>query len=514
MKNQLILVCAFFLISIKFSGAQQSTFQLRLTSGGSNEDAAAAIENANGNIVIATSSYLNNQLDVVIAEVSSSGNLLQQFNYGTSGNEIVKSIIQTSDNSYLITGAVYSTPSDYDWFIIKLDPAFGLLWYKRYATTGNDLANSCYEISPDHFIVTGTVAHGGSAKPSVVRIDGSGNVLGEGYLTTNQFASPNYRGRYLGNGVVGFVNLANAFAVLDTNGTLIKNCSFNNSTFTRDIASSGNGGFAAVGVAGFGGPSGSGLSFIITDSSLTSFPVAVKFSTSIASLEPAMMTKDAAGNYWIAATETSLSSGNEVPVIMKISASGSLLFAKSVMPPAVGGAGLRSISILSDGGILVSGRIAFGSSSFIAKIDSSGNGCNVSNLSVNSTVLSSISTVPHTSYIASLNNPLTIVSSTSAITLNQNLLCATTSITEESFEKPLVTVLPTLFHSGFEIRCEVGMNVKVQMKLTDMQGRAVLLQDVVDGQFIDTDQLSQGFYLLTVFSGSSILGNPIRLVRY
>lgn len=514
MKNQLILGFTCFLCSINLLFAQQSTFQLRLTSGGSNDDAVAAFENANGNIVVATSSFLNNQMDVVIAEVSASGTLLQQFNYGTSANEIVKSMIQASDNSYLITGTVYNSPSDYDWFIIKLDPSFGFLWYKRYATTGNDLANSCYEISPGHFIVTGTVAHGGSAKPSVIRMDGSGNILGEGYLTTNQFASPNYRGRYLGNGKVGFVNLANAFSVLDTNGTVVKNCSFSNSTFTRDIMSSSNGGFAAVGVAGFGGPSGSGLSFVISDSSLTSFPVAVKFTTGIASLEPAMMAKDAAGNFWIAATETSLASGNEIPVVMKISASGSLVFAKSVLPPAVGGAGLSSISILSDGGILVSGHIAFGASSFIAKIDSAGNGCNVSTLSVNSTVLSSISVVPHASYNAVLNTPITFSSSPAAVTLTQNLLCSTTSLAEESYENPLVTVSPTLFHSGFEVSCTGNVNLKMQMRLTDLQGRTVLFQDVVDGQFINTDRLSNGFYLMSVFSGNDVVGGPVRMVRY
>ena len=127
------------------------------------------------------------------------------------------------------------------------------MWYKKYGdpNQGNDYANNGFEISPGRYAITGTSGIGGSAKPSVVTIDSSGTVLQEGYLTTNQFASPRYKGFYLGDGKIAYAQLSNAISIVDTVCNVIQNYAFSFGTYSVDIIQTNMGWYAIASIGSF-----------------------------------------------------------------------------------------------------------------------------------------------------------------------------------------------------------------------------------------------------------------------
>ena len=200
--NKSFLSIVFSLCTILVS-AQQTSFEL--SANITNSDIAVDItENAQGDFVAVSTTVVANNFDITIIKFSAAGVVLSTTTIGTSQNEIAKSICTTSDGGYFITGYANTTFSDNDALALKVDVNFQVQFLKRLGTTpGNDYANEGFEVAPDQYTFTGTVAIGGSAKPSRVTLDGNGNVISQSYLNTNQFASPNYHGTYLGNGLIG-----------------------------------------------------------------------------------------------------------------------------------------------------------------------------------------------------------------------------------------------------------------------------------------------------------------------
>lgn len=187
-----------FFISVFHGSSQPITFQLRF-SNAAQEDVVDVIQNSQGNYIIATNTFTSSSsFDAGFIEVSPTGAVLKTKRVSTTGSELIKTIVQTSDGGYLVTGSFFVTANDYDWLVMKLDTALNLTWYKRYGVTGvNDFANAGMQIASNRYSITGSLSLGGSTKPAVVTLSGNGNVISQGYLNTNQFASPDYKGRYL-----------------------------------------------------------------------------------------------------------------------------------------------------------------------------------------------------------------------------------------------------------------------------------------------------------------------------
>ncbi|WP_181391743.1 PKD domain-containing protein [Methanospirillum lacunae] len=103
--------------------------------------------------------------DAWVVKLDADGNLLWQKCLGGSGDDGTESVIQDSDNGYLIAGYTASDDGDvsgnhgnYDAWIVKLDADGNLLWQKCLGGTGEDDARSIIQVSSDRYLVAGYTA--------------------------------------------------------------------------------------------------------------------------------------------------------------------------------------------------------------------------------------------------------------------------------------------------------------------------------------------------------------------
>ncbi|HWQ62902.1 MAG TPA: PKD domain-containing protein, partial [Methanospirillum sp.] len=100
--------------------------------------------------------------DAWVVKLDADGNLKWQKCLGGSGDDAVESVIQDSDSGYLIAGYTSSDDGDvsgyhgdYDAWIVKLDADGNLKWQKCLGGTGEDDAISIIQISNDRYLVAG-----------------------------------------------------------------------------------------------------------------------------------------------------------------------------------------------------------------------------------------------------------------------------------------------------------------------------------------------------------------------
>src|SRR5436190_22611105 len=98
----------------------QTSFEL--TAHLSNNDVIAGVaENASGDFVFVTTTYVGSNYDITLVKISSLGVIIASKKIGTSVSEIAKSVCATADGGYFITGYTFTSPSDNDALLIKVD---------------------------------------------------------------------------------------------------------------------------------------------------------------------------------------------------------------------------------------------------------------------------------------------------------------------------------------------------------------------------------------------------------
>lgn len=101
-------------------------------------------------------------LDIWVMKIEKNGGIEWNQNYGGSAQDFAYSIIQTSDNGYIIAGNSASDDHDVsgnnggnDYWIIKLNQAGELVWEENYGGSGDDTANEIIQTSDGGYIVAG-----------------------------------------------------------------------------------------------------------------------------------------------------------------------------------------------------------------------------------------------------------------------------------------------------------------------------------------------------------------------
>ena len=440
--------------------AAQTTFSTEYH-GGTGDEAVDAVEDASGNLVVLGYVFSASNSDVVLSLMSPSGVLQQTYTYPTGEYEIPKSITSTSDGGYFITGSVFTNPSDYDLLLIKLDSTFNTVFRQRYSAGGNEYGNHGFEVAPGLYGVAGSMGLGGSARPSYVIVDDNGDIRHEAYLNTNQFASPDFSGRYMGSGVTALVHLTNAFTLLDSSGTVIGSCPTNIGLFTTDVLRTLTGGYACIAASDYGAPLGGSLTLGIIDSNLSSWTTGFKVRINAHELLPVAMEQDGSGNIYIAANATSLSSGNTFPLLIKADPGGNLLWSKSYNPPGSPGAAFRHLRITADGGILLCGSSGPWNNQrlYVTKVDTAGTApCNWTPYPLAPLPISSIGQTQHAPYSGTMPPPLVLTGNSVLLSLTTDALCngGGTGIGETLPSTSLVHIRPTLFREYFSIESERG----------------------------------------------------------
>ena len=157
----------FWVIKINSTG----TMVWEKSFGGSEIDEAfSIIKSSDGNYVIVGDtrsndknvSHNNGASDLWIIKISPSGNLLWEKTFGGTSFDAGRSISNTSDNGFLISGSSRSMDGDLttnqgqnDVWVIKIDSNGSLLWQKSLGGSNIDFAYDAIALDDNSFIVIG-----------------------------------------------------------------------------------------------------------------------------------------------------------------------------------------------------------------------------------------------------------------------------------------------------------------------------------------------------------------------
>lgn len=150
-------------------------------SGGGGTDSYSVDLTSDGGYVIAGGRYSSGGTgwDLWVAKTDSSGNLLWEKTFGGTGSEIGRSVRQTSDNGFVVTGYSNSGGSGgYDVYLVRTDASGELIWEKRYGGTGDDVGYGVEPCADGGFAVVGRWVPAGSTTfhPMILKTDLSGNL--------------------------------------------------------------------------------------------------------------------------------------------------------------------------------------------------------------------------------------------------------------------------------------------------------------------------------------------------
>ncbi|TES91464.1 MAG: hypothetical protein E3J87_07785 [Candidatus Cloacimonadota bacterium] len=129
------------------------------TYGGKKSDFAFSVQQtSDGGYVVAgfTWSFAEGFRDVYIIKIDSSGRIIWTKTYGGKFSDVGYSIQQTFDGGYIVVGSTFSFgKGDYDLYLIKTNEKGDTLWTKTYGGTGDDFGRSIQQTFDSGYIVTG-----------------------------------------------------------------------------------------------------------------------------------------------------------------------------------------------------------------------------------------------------------------------------------------------------------------------------------------------------------------------
>ncbi len=497
-----VLFCILISTSIH---SQQRSFELTMDI--SNIDrVAGVVEDDNGNFIAATTTFLGSNYDITLVKFSSLGVVLDSKRIGTADAEYAKSICRTSDGGFFITGYASSTSSDNDALAIKVDSVFDVKFFKRYGiVAGNDYANEGFEALPGNYTFTGTVAIGGSAKPAMIVLNSNGNVIRESYLNTNQFASPEYRGTYLGNGTVAYSHLANAISVLDTLGNIIKNISYGFG-YSSAIINSIDGVPAIIGTIGIGAAQGSSLAFCKGNLTTGLLDYTKKYSVTGSNLLSVGIVQDSQSNYYLGGNLENFGSGYNDPVVVKTDSTGNIIWVNQYSPTGAIDCQLHSIIGTSDGGILIGGSVLFGGNTdlFFAKIDSMGSStCNTLPFTIAQSTFAPVVASPHLINGGAIGGIGVSTIVDTAVTVNPNLICITTNSPSFEIDKSELFVYPAATSNYLHFSNKNNFQ-NVSIVIYDVVGKTIYYKENISSdENIELGNLNTGMYLVSIINTQS-----------
>ena len=139
----------------------------------------------------------NSTSDAWVVKTDVFGNILWKKCYGGSYNDGANKIIQTNDGGYIFAGYTYSNDGDVsgnhdtthatnDYWVVKIDSTGNIQWQKCYGGTLNDEAKTIIQTADGGYAITGnscsntgdvTGNHGGGTDAWLIKIDSAGTLL-------------------------------------------------------------------------------------------------------------------------------------------------------------------------------------------------------------------------------------------------------------------------------------------------------------------------------------------------
>ena len=136
------------------------------TYGGSNWDFAYSIDTTNdGGYIISggTYSFGKGDEDMYLVKINSIGDTIWTKTYGGLNQDEAKSVIQTSDGGYILTGFSKSFGDTLgDIYTVKTNPTGDTMWTKTIGGNGTDIGNSIHQTTDGGYI-TGAISENTAA---------------------------------------------------------------------------------------------------------------------------------------------------------------------------------------------------------------------------------------------------------------------------------------------------------------------------------------------------------------
>ena len=153
------------------------------TYGGSGDDKGSSVQQTadEGYIITGyTNSYGAGKDDYWLIKTSGSGDTLWTKTYGGTEDDRSKSVQQTTDEGYIITGYTNSFGAGgWDLWLVKTNESGDTLWTKTIGGSEQDIASFVRQTTDQNYILIGHTNSYGDGKRDIwlIRIDESGNIL-------------------------------------------------------------------------------------------------------------------------------------------------------------------------------------------------------------------------------------------------------------------------------------------------------------------------------------------------
>jgi hypothetical protein len=177
----------FYLVKTDASGnvAWERTF------GDTGNDWARSVQQtADGGYIVAgtTRAYGTVNADFYLVKADASGNMTWEQTYGGSGSDNAFSVQQTADGGYIVLGETRSYGAGgYDFYLMKTDALGNMEWQQTFGGSDDDWAKSVQQTADGGYIMTGYTQSYATVNADLylVKADASGNMTWEQTFSAN-----------------------------------------------------------------------------------------------------------------------------------------------------------------------------------------------------------------------------------------------------------------------------------------------------------------------------------------
>jgi hypothetical protein len=115
--------------------------------------------------------------DVYLVKTNAGGDTMWTRTYGDAGSCYGKSVRQTADGGYIIAGSVRSSFQGYDVYLVKTDSLGDALWTRTFGGDSQDMGRSVWQTTDGGYVITGwTCSYGaGAGDVYLIKTDPNGD---------------------------------------------------------------------------------------------------------------------------------------------------------------------------------------------------------------------------------------------------------------------------------------------------------------------------------------------------
>lgn len=165
-------VCIIILTILSSSAYAQSpkTDWIKTFEGTGNDWGRSIVQTSDGGYAITGETRLENygNSDFGLIKTDSGGNQQWTKKYGGTSFEYSHSVVQTSDRGYALTGVTYSFGAGgFDWWLVKIDSEGNIQWSQTYGGIEDDYAHSVLQTNDGGYAIVGETKNYGNGRSNV-----------------------------------------------------------------------------------------------------------------------------------------------------------------------------------------------------------------------------------------------------------------------------------------------------------------------------------------------------------